>query len=91
MGTDMLPIVQEGGEFLDVLASDPFDDDEKYYRYHVIDEKKICVEKLEKGQVSGKCVNKTLWEIIWKNCKLERVCSIYGKQFLYRRSQRMVA
>lgn len=81
MGTDTLPIVQEGGEFLDVLASDPFDDDEKYYRYHVIDEKKICVEKLEKGQVSGKCVNKTLWEIIWKNCKLERVCSIYGKQY----------
>lgn len=81
MDADIIPTIDEDEDYLQISVSDPFDDTRCYYRYHIIDVEKICVERLENGDISKRYVEKSLREIIWKSCKLERVCSLYSNQY----------
>lgn len=81
METDTMPTI-EGQDSLVISVPDTFDDDDKYYyRYHIINEEKIRIEKLVNGQTFGEYFEKSLRQIIWKSCKLDRVCSLYSEQY----------
>lgn len=50
------------------------------YRYQVKNEEKILIQKLDCGSFVN-VAKKTLREIVWRSCRLERVCKIYKNQY----------
>lgn len=74
------PIVKEQQFYVEVSILDPMDNMPSTYRYRIENEEEILVEKLECGSVVG-TAKKTLREIVWRNCRLERVCTIYKNQY----------
>lgn len=80
MEVETEPTVNEEGYFVEVSIQEPLAYVSSIYRYSVQSEQEIIVEKLENGNVVGKA-KKTFREIVWKSCRLERVCSIYKVQY----------
>lgn len=82
---DEMPRLDERGGFLEVSRLDTLTDETTMYRYQVIDENKILVEKYIEDDVADDAektvTEKTFREIVWKYCRLKRVCAIYQKQY----------
>lgn len=71
----------EGEAYVEVSAENPMDDsDTSFYQYKAMEEENILLEKWEGGELV-RSVIKTIRDILWKNCKLERVCNTYKKQY----------
>lgn len=74
------PIVNKQNFYVEVSTLDPMDYIPSIYRYWIQNKEEIIVEKLDCGSVAGS-VKKTMREIVWKSCRLERVCTIYNNQY----------
>lgn len=74
------PIINEAECYVEVYVPEPLTDDVSHYRYRIQENEMISVEKLEGGNVAD-TAKKTFREIVWKNCRLSRVCARYREQY----------
>lgn len=79
ISVDTEPKVEKNEGYVEVSMPDPVDN-VSTYRYRIKNEEEILVEKLDCSSVVGS-VKKTLREIVWRSCRLERVCTIYRNQY----------
>ena len=71
----------DGEAYVDVPAENPMDDsDTSSYRYKAMEEGTVLVEQWEDGELI-RSVKKTIRDILWKDCRLGRVCNTYKKQY----------
>lgn len=74
------PIVNEEECFVEVSMPEPLEEHMSNYRYQIEDSGEILVEKWENGSVAG-TARKTFREIVWRSCRLGRVCVRYKEQY----------
>lgn len=78
--TEIGPNISKENLYIDVSIPDVMTEINFMYRYRIQNEREILIEKLDCGNVVN-TVQKTLREIMWRNCRLERVCRIYKNQY----------
>ena len=67
--------------YVDVPVENPMDDsDTSFYRYKVERDGNIQVERWTDGSLT-RSVSRSLREVVWKSCRLVRVCDTYRKQY----------
>lgn len=80
MEAEAEPMVDEKECFVEVSMPEPLEEHMTNYRYRIEDSGEILVEKWENGSVVG-----TAWkmfrEIVWRSCRLGRVCVRYKEQY----------
>lgn len=75
-------VKDDNNYYVDVPIEDLMDDDSIcFYRYTVMEDGDIQVEKRKNSHICGSAVKKSLRQIIWKICKLNQVCSLYKKNY----------
>lgn len=80
MEVEKEPVINEEKCFVEVSVLEPLTDDVSHYRYRIQEGGTITVEKLDAGNVAG-TVQKTFREIVWRSCRLSRVCARYMEQY----------
>lgn len=81
MEADIVPEVDMDAYRIEVSVSDPMMDQETViYSYQIMDHEKIRIKKRANGQMSGAII-KSFREIIWRCCRLERVCYVYRSEY----------
>lgn len=71
----------DGKAYVEVPAENPMDDsDTSFYWYKAMEGETILVQQWEDGELI-RSVEKTIRDILWKNCRLGRVCNTYKKQY----------
>ena len=73
-------MVDEEECFVEVSMPEPLEEHILTYRYRVEDSGEILVEKWDNGNVVG-TARKTFREIVWRSCRLGRVCARYKEQY----------
>lgn len=80
MEAEAEPMVNEEECFVEVSMPEPLEEHIFYYRYQIEDSGEILVERLENGSVGG-TARKSFREIVWRSCRLGRVCVRYKEQY----------
>ncbi len=80
MEAEAEPMVNEAKCFVEVSMPEPLEEHMSNYRYRIEDSGEILVEKWENGSVVG-TARKTFREIVWRSCRLGRVCVRYKEQY----------
>lgn len=80
MEAETEPTVDEEECFVEVSMPEPLEEYMSNYRYWIEDSGEILVEKWENGSVVG-TASKTFREIVWRSCRLGRVCARYKEQY----------
>ena len=80
MEVEAEPTVNEEECFVEVSMPEPLEEHILIYRYRVEGSGEILVEKWENGNVVG-TARKTFREIVWRSCRLGRVCAKYKEQY----------
>lgn len=68
-------------DYVEEPISDPFGSGTECWRYTVIDEGNICVQKMCDGQKMGKPKVGSLRQLLWNKLPLKNVCEIYSQQY----------
>lgn len=68
-------------DYVEEPISDPFGSGSECWRYTVIDEGNICVQKLCDGQEMGIPKVGSLRQLLWNKLPLKNVCEIYSQQY----------
>lgn len=69
-------------DYIDVPIEDPVDDENtSFMRYREMEDGSVQVEKRIDDESCDLAVRKDLRDIIWKKCKLEKICRIYEQQY----------
>lgn len=74
------PTISEEEGFVEVSMPEPLENCITYYRYQIQDDGQVMVQKLEDGSVVG-TKRKSFREIVWRSCRLGRVCARYKDQY----------
>lgn len=74
------PTAKEQEFYVEVTVPDLITDTSCNYRYRIQNEEEILIERLDCDSVVD-TAKKTLREIMWRSCRLERVCQIYRNQY----------
>lgn len=69
-------------DYIDVPIDDSMDDEStSFYRYRGMEDGSVQVERWIDGDSRDLAVIKNLRNIVWKKCKLEKICHIYEQQY----------
>ena len=68
-------------DYVDEPISDPFGSGAECWRYTVMDEGDICVQKICDGKEMGKPKVGFLRQFLWNKLPLKNVCEIYSQQY----------
>lgn len=74
------PAIESG--YIDVPFEDPMNDEStSFLRYRGMEDGSVQMEKWIDSETCDSTVRKSLRDIIWRNCKLEKICRIYERQY----------
>ena len=68
-------------DYVEESISDPFGSSAECWRYTVMDEGNICVQKMCDGQEMGKPKVGSLRQLLWNKLPLKNVCNIYSRKY----------
>lgn len=73
---------EEDGDCVKKSIENPMEDkDVSFYKYKVMENDSIRIEKWADNESCDMVVIKSVREIVWRSCRLEKICSIYQKQY----------